>query len=297
MKIVAEILHYNSPESLLQLIDAILNQSIKPSNIVIVDNGSSIKVKDRIKPYLMNCDVIWSSNNGVGAGHNTGWIYIMQKFDPDFIWVLEHDVLPDQNCLEILLNEAKIEDLGVYYPAEKDNLKYNKYKIYECNLNGIKRLVDKTQLPNYFGGLSFNACLIPAKVIKEVGYLNEAYFVGREDIDYYKRIYAKGGYVLRVNSIFVKHDLHKNKRILTLGNFQFLFPNDSPVREYYSYRNGVYDMLCSGRSKKMIQMRHILGLLFILFFKSNKYRRLINRNLAIRHAFLGILGKCEKIHL
>jgi glycosyltransferase involved in cell wall biosynthesis len=63
------ILSYNRPEYLCTAIDSILRQTVKPSEIIILDNGSNPNVHESVLPYL-DSGVTWI---GSDVNHSAAW--------------------------------------------------------------------------------------------------------------------------------------------------------------------------------------------------------------------------------
>jgi GT2 family glycosyltransferase len=290
MHIVAEILHYNNSESLRQVLNAIKAQTVPVQRILIVDNGSDEENKTVLTNHNSNCEILWLQNNGVGHGHNEGWKYLMQDDTIDFIWVFEHDAIPEPDCLETLLQSVVKDELVAYHPSEVDGLDYDHFRYYLLYSRGLHLLEDKTKMHNYRGGLSFNGLLLPVSIIRQIGFLNELYFFGREDIDYARRIYNNGGYVLRVNKARVHHNQHKQKRRIQIGKQVFLIPNLTPLKEYYSYRNSCYDWLQKGKSKYKIYCYHVFTLILTILFKNQRALRFHYRKQALQDALSSRMG-------
>jgi GT2 family glycosyltransferase len=227
------VLHYNSNESLFQVIEAITQQTSKVYKIVVVDNGNTISSHNEKRLSRFDLDIIGLSENlGVGAGHNYGWKYCLENYKPDYLWVFEHDAIPAVDCLQKILNHVTENPLVAYCPYEIDGLNYENSKYFLVRPFRLIRLTDKSKLGIYKGGLSFNGLLIKPELLKMIGYLNEEYFITREDIDFYQRIYGSNGYVLRIPDAQVHHNLHKDKKQFKIGNNVFLLSNQSLLREY-----------------------------------------------------------------
>jgi GT2 family glycosyltransferase len=288
--VVAVVLHFNSPESLVNVVAAIESQTVKVKNIIVVDNASAAHSALRIESPSVRL-VSLSSNKGVGAGHNIGWRLAVEQYDAEFVWALEHDAIPKPDCLEQLLMHYSPSDLMAMCPVEDNGLEFEKRNYYTFHSTGFRKLTDKKKNSLYRGGLSFNGLLLPVRILSEVGYLNEAFFIGREDLEFYKRIYKKQGYVLRIPSAHVFHNLYKEKKQIRVFNTMILFPEQSIVREFYSYRNSIYMQKMQGAPVWKLYIRHLIGILITVLFRNSKFERIRNRTLAFKNGMNGILGK------
>lgn len=104
------VLHYMAEEMTIQSVDKLLDTFKEEKiRIVIVDNGSSNGSGNRLEQRYENVtdvDVILAKENvGFAKGNNIGYQYIEEKFKPDFIIVMNNDVLINQREFLYLVNE------------------------------------------------------------------------------------------------------------------------------------------------------------------------------------------------
>ena len=290
-RVVAVVLHYNAVETLFQVINGIKSQSRNVDKIVIVDNASETNLSEHFHSDQLVHFVRLPNNKGVGAGHNHGWKIAITDFAADLVWSLEHDAVPKPDCLEKLLAHYQPGVLAAIGPIEDDGLDYAHKNYYVFHSLGFRKLTDRKKKDVYKGGMSFNGVLIPVGLLHQVGFLNEDFFVGREDFDFFRRIYKAGGYVLRVPQAQVFHNLYKENRHISFLNKVILFPNQSVTREFYSYRNSVYMSKHQNVSGRRLYFRHISGILITLLFRDSKLTRVRNRIKAFKDGLEGRLGK------
>jgi rhamnopyranosyl-N-acetylglucosaminyl-diphospho-decaprenol beta-1,3/1,4-galactofuranosyltransferase len=290
-KTVAVVLHYNATETLFKVITGIKSQTAKVEKIVVVDNASEVNVSDHFRDDEVVKFIRLPTNQGVGAGHNFGWRIAIDEFGAELIWSLEHDTIPKPDCLEKLIMYYQPGVLAAIGPIEDDGLDYDHKEYYVFHSRGLRKLTNRKKKEVYRGGMSFNGILIPTSLLQRIGFLNEDFFVGREDFDFFKRIYKEDGYVLRVPQAQVFHNLYKENRHINFLNKVFLFPNQSITREYYSYRNSVYMSKRQNVSWMRLYFRHLAGLAITLLFRNSKFTRIRNRIKAFRNGLEGRLGK------
>jgi GT2 family glycosyltransferase len=292
--VIAVILHFESPDSLLLAIDAIQAQTHVVEKIILVDNGSSPETKELISQKKSGVEILWNTENqGVGFGHNQGWKHAL-RYTPDHVWCLEHDTIPQPHCLEFLIDGLRHyqggETLMAACPVEDDGLDYDRFQYYILSSNGIGRLHDKKKMENYFGGLTFNGMLLPVSTINQIGYVREDLFVGREDVDYCLRIWAQNGKVLKVTNAIVNHNLQKNKTQFKFGKKIFLAPDQSVFRDYYSFRNAV-NMDKEHKSKFRLFLSLIRAMGWTLMARKNKIRSIQAKWQGFKDGIEGNLGK------
>lgn len=114
------ILHYLSIDDTLKCVDSIKKINYDNYKIFIVDNGSSNNTgKDLLDKYKDEelVEVILSSDNlGFARGNNLGFKYIKDNYNPDFIVMINNDILINQNdfCNKIIdeFNNSNFSVLG-----------------------------------------------------------------------------------------------------------------------------------------------------------------------------------------
>ena len=92
-RIIAVVVTHNRCKLLKRCINNILNQSVPPEEILVINNGSTDNTKDELKKLKIN--TIYQDNLGSAGGWVTGIKYaIEKKFDA--IWLMDDDGYPDR---------------------------------------------------------------------------------------------------------------------------------------------------------------------------------------------------------
>ena len=91
------ILHYLAEDMTKECVKYIQNHlDMNRIRIVIVDNASSNGSGARLKQFYKDneyCDVILNDENmGFARGNNVGYTYAKEKYDPDFMIIMNNDV-------------------------------------------------------------------------------------------------------------------------------------------------------------------------------------------------------------
>ena len=104
---LAMVVSHNAPGALARCLAAVAGQSVPPEAVLVVDNGSSPPVDvAACAPAGMALRVVRSGANTGPAG---GWAIAFDAFragDHELAWVLDDDMVPDPDCLEVLLDAA-----------------------------------------------------------------------------------------------------------------------------------------------------------------------------------------------
>ncbi len=196
--------------------------------IVIVDNHSSDHTREIIVKYQSTCtDVHLIENNrnlGFAKANNIGMRYALQQFQSPYLFLLNQDTVVEKDLLEKLLigsgghknavfgpkilikKNRRIWWIGTRVFTLQDLFKSPKLAL-SCQIN--KEKVDATSFdaPLAVDAIVGCAVLIPAKILKDVGYLDESFFMYGEDLDYSLRLKKKGYALYMLPEAIVYHDV------------------------------------------------------------------------------------------
>jgi len=165
-----------------------------------------------------------NNNNGFAAGNNIALKYI-SKFGSkeDYIWLLNNDTVVEKNALsEIVLRIKESENENYKLIFGTPLLEYYNPTIIQ-SIGGIYN--KKTGMTSHFGeGKTIEGCdykfeesnntidyplgasmLIGISFLKEIGLLNEGYFLFYEELDWTYRAKAIGGGISIINYFGVYH--------------------------------------------------------------------------------------------
>lgn len=142
MKISVIIPTYNRQKLVQRAIESVLDQSVVPYEIIVVDDGSTDNTKKEIIKYGSKIRYIYQENSGKpGAARNLGLKYVQGNWiaflDSDDVW------LPDKLNLQLkLINKVKV-NLGIVfsgYEIVKKDKKISRSEI--IDLSEFERLID-----------------------------------------------------------------------------------------------------------------------------------------------------------
>ena len=204
MKISVIIPTFNRIDLLKRAIDSILNQSIKPYDIIVVDDGSTDGTSDMIQQKYKSIKLIQQKNSGVSAARNNG----IKNAQGDWIALLDSDDEWEKNKLEEQVNKLT------------DNPKYEFCHTNEIWIrNGIR--VNQKKRHKKYGGFIFDKCLdicriSPSSVLfnknifNHVGWFNDKLPVC-EDYDLWLRITADYEILFIDKPLIVKYGGHNDQ--------------------------------------------------------------------------------------
>ena len=166
--VIAVVVTHNRYHSLVNCIEAIRSQTIRPNQIVVINNGSS----DYSSVWLdQQEDIIhlYQDNTGSSGGFHKGISWSYQN-DYKWIWCMEDDSYPHENALEKLL---------MYGLKEKSlvcSLLINNANDHSTNIN------------------PFNGALLHHSIISKAGLPKSNLFCNGAESEYYYRITKKNGF-------------------------------------------------------------------------------------------------------
>lgn len=243
---------FNRKKTLSRSIDSVVNQTYKPSEIIIVDDGSTDGTRDFILNSYPNIKYFFQPKKGVSSARNKG----IRESSSDWVAFLDSD---DEWLPQKL--EKQINQLG----------KYSEIFISHTNEIWIRNGVRVNQMKKHqkYGGYIFDKCLdicrispssvlIHKRVLKDVGVFDEALQVC-EDYDLWLRITSKYSVLFERELLIVKYGGHKDQlskvkegieqfriqsleKILALNHLtedQFIMTKNMLVRKLSIYAKGL----------------------------------------------------------
>lgn len=204
MKISVVIPTFNRGHIVARAIKSVLQQTFKPLEIIVVDDGSTDNTTEVLKSYDAKIKIIHQENRGVSAARNAGiamasaeWIALL---DSDDEW------LPD-----------KLSNHKIFLEKHKE------YDIFQCEEIWVRngRRVNPRNKHKKYGGHIFEKCLplciiSPSAVIfkkalwQEMNGFDETFPVC-EDYDMWLRVSSKYPVGLDSTAAVIKYGGHKDQ--------------------------------------------------------------------------------------
>lgn len=158
---------YNRDYSLRDAVESVLIQTYKPSEIIIIDDGSFFQAKDILKNYKNHIKIIrHEKNKGVSASRNTGILASSSKY----IAFLDSDDIFLPEKLELQINFMKENNYQISHTNEfwykKDRFinKNKKSKRYGGKI--LDKILDKCRV-------SPSSLIVERKVFEKCGLFDE----------------------------------------------------------------------------------------------------------------------------
>ena len=254
----AVIVTYNRLSLLKECIIAIQNQTKKLDKVIIVNNGSTDGTTKWLNDQI-DLHVINQENTGGAGGFHTGVKFAYEN-GADWIWLMDDDVKPEENCLQELLKYRNISKCLHPVRDFSDNVNYlwgeyldlKHYK--KHTLSGIE--INNKEI--YFINVGcFEGMLINSEIISKIGFPDSRFFISGDDTIY--------GYLANQ---FTNVCCIKSARMIRAKKSGDL--SVSPMYLYYAYRNfHLYEeYYYNFRNKHFsfkVKMNHLINGILVIF--------------------------------
>ncbi len=230
MRLIIVTINYNSSGNTIQLLESLKNQSDKDFEVIVVDNNSDdVKILTDYKTPETNITFLKNNRNlGFSGGNNVAIKKALER-DANWLLLLNNDTMPPNDLIFRL--KAYLEDkdgiVGITLDEGHGRLAY------AGEIKWLKpTLAHTTNKPvepsgNYYaiGG----AILIHKDVFKQIGFLEEKYFLYFEDADFCQRAKKSGIPINFFSDVQISHSVSVSTKKL-----------GSPTLLRYHYRNALY---------------------------------------------------------
>ncbi|HOL80252.1 MAG TPA: glycosyltransferase [Ignavibacteriales bacterium] len=236
LKVIAIVVTYNRDNYLKELLTSLLNQTVKPNGLIIVDNNNSKMINESLNDE----NIIYIKNNANlgGSGGFTIGIKKALELKPDYLWLFDDDVFPKENALEELIKNIKpktilqpvrmsLDSKLVESTCLKFNLsnpfKNNPRELIISQIYNYENLPEKKELNDF----TFEGVLLPFKLVEDIGFVNNNFFIFCDDTDYAIRAINAGYKIFLIKNSIIYRQLPLQTQI-------------TDWKEYYLNRNMYY---------------------------------------------------------
>jgi glycosyltransferase involved in cell wall biosynthesis len=201
---------YNRASLIGETLENMLHQSLRPYEVIVVDDGSTDNSVAVIKSFGPSVTLIEQPNQGPGVARNAGF----RASSGDFIQFMDSDDLASNNKLEDQVKALIDSDADfAYSPWVRSKIQDNTILFLDNLLQVDKLPVSKPMLEWFLSGWSlvFQNCLFRRSLIESTGgYRSD--LMPSEDSEYFIRILLAGATPIHTPSCLVfyrEHDINK----------------------------------------------------------------------------------------
>jgi len=259
MKIIAVVVTYNRLELLKKGIEAL--RSNKPlTEILVIDNGCTDGTTEWLDGQA-DLYVVHQANVGGSGGFYTGIKTAYEK-GADWIWCMDDDVFPHEDCLEKLLSHAKDPDIGILSPRRllEGKVFTHEFQAYNfsnpfASMHGKKLSKQQIEQATEIVGADFEGPFIRREVVEQIGFPNKDLFIFCDDTDYCLRTHLAGFKLQYVPEALMDKHLFFSHDTWTTRN------QKKKWKRYYQVRNEAYLNHHYGKNWGVRYVRSLIGVL------------------------------------
>jgi rhamnopyranosyl-N-acetylglucosaminyl-diphospho-decaprenol beta-1,3/1,4-galactofuranosyltransferase len=216
------IVTYNRVTLLAECLDSLKKQTHQAEKIFVIDNASTDNTEEFLSQYTgLPLQVIRSSNNTGGAGGFAMGIEAAFNAGYEWLFVMDDDVFPAEDCLEQLMKVGHPAMIAVREDhegilVERSAMTYNLKNPFCLNPKSasVAEYYQKRQnMPETFevANIAFEGFMVHRDVVAQVGFPEPKYFIFYDDVDYALRIRNAGIKILAVRDAILRRQLPFNQ--------------------------------------------------------------------------------------
>ncbi len=213
-KITIIVTTYNRCKIVDECLESLLAQTLKPIQIIVINDGSTDSTREALKPFLPSIEYIYTNHIGRSAAMNLG----IDRARGDYVWIFDDDDAAVPDALERLVSpleehpECGFSYSTYYYTqarkskTERDTILYTS-KIPDFSHHGMLISLLKS---NFLGTPTI---LVRKKCYQEIGYYDTSmvrssdYEMGIRLVRHYASVPVEGGPTF----YYRQHHVFKNK--------------------------------------------------------------------------------------
>ena len=296
MRIIVVVVTYNRRPLLAQCIEALSNQSLSASTIMIIDNASTDDTEPWYKSsnHIKNEKIIYKKLNlnvGGAGGFSFGLQYALDK-EYEWVWLMDDDALPERDALEKLMHHAsKTNDIYGSIARDGNSTSWDTTLITTRTPHTTNQLSEIPEVGEV-SFLPFLGFLVNTALVQKIGLPDSTFFISGDDLEYCLRAKSSGSRIYVIGNSIVNHpraDI-QNFRFLNLSFRNLKIP---PWKNYYYVRNKI---LISKKHQGIKTVTHtlpgiILRTVVNLFYHPNKTKMLYSTFAGVMDGILNLRGR------
>jgi GT2 family glycosyltransferase len=180
-----------------EIISAVRSQTLQPDEIIVVNNSST----DGTEEWLARQEgltIIKQDNLGSSGGQWRAFKYAYEK-GHDWIWTMDDDVVPAENCLEEMLDDFDANKIRAPLryshdgkPFFNDVLSINLKNPFSSLWNDIYSKANLQEKYTEVIGITFEGPLFHRSVIEKIGLPEKDFFIYGDDTEFFIRAWKSG---------------------------------------------------------------------------------------------------------
>jgi glycosyltransferase involved in cell wall biosynthesis len=190
---------YNQAEYLGEALDSVLRQTVAPTEVIVVDDGSTDAIDMALRPYRDQVRVLQQANRGPAVARNAG----IRIATGEWLSFLDGDDVWDPTKLERQLAAFAMDPRLDYCLTFVRHFWQPESADRERELRALNHAITRDG-----PGFTFQTLLVRAATFARVGALDEALRIG-EDTDWFARARAMGLRRRIMDAVLVHRRMHE----------------------------------------------------------------------------------------
>lgn len=295
-RICAVVVTFNRKALLEECLRALLNQTRRLDEIIVIDNASTDGTEDIIKTNFPQTTYVRLAENIGGAGGFHEGMKLAYKTGHDWIWVMDDDAIPMADALGKLVSCSMIRQDRVYALAsavlrrdQSTDLRHRRLfdpkTLEEKLINSDKYKDDYFQMDT----ASFVGFLISRRAIEKAGLPLKDFFIYYDDTEYSLRI-RNLGIMITVPDSKIIHGVYRNASDESTQR-----DNTWDWKNYYFIRNRIYTYRKHGNVGLRFYVNQIITMLITSREILNRHHsRFKDLKILLWGTLDGLIGKLGK---
>jgi len=214
MKITTYIPCYNSGKTISQCIESLKNQSLKPDEILLINDGSTDKTIEIAKKHKIKI-INHTNNKGIAVTRNTA----LKVSRNNLVAGIDSDSIADKDWLKNLHQTLKEENAVLVGGNVEENIKTFADKWRSIHLNqswGDKKIIN----PSHIAGNNF---LCSKKELFKINGYNEKFKTNYEDVNISQRLKDKDFKIVYEPKAKVQHFVKDSTKSVLDRHWKHMF--------------------------------------------------------------------------
>ncbi|WP_432205371.1 glycosyltransferase family 2 protein (plasmid) [Cetobacterium somerae] len=235
------LVNYGCFQDSLEAIESLKKQKTQYDyKIILVDNCSKDDSYEKLKKKYTSdemVDIVLSDKNGgFSYGNNFGINYAIDKYNSKYFLLINNDTISNEDIIQKFVDyfiKNKEKNIGIltgkiYYYSEPNNFWFAGGRLDKKRAGGVHLGVNESDSGQYNEEMEIDfatGCLMffNKKLLQDIGYLPEEYFMYFEDVDFSWATINKNKKIIYLPEIKIWHKVGKSSNLLQSKNSYRLF--------------------------------------------------------------------------